>query len=88
MVKDFVLSKEYLLLSSCVFISFSAEAGVPGGLASFCQQLEGVTEGDYRVFLVVAATSTGTYPGSLCGLAGSFMPVVQMILMYFFPFPF
>lgn len=74
--------------SSCLFISFSAEAAVPEGLAGFCipsQGLEGVTEGDYRMFLVVAATSTGAYPGSLCGFTGSFMSVVQMILMYFFP---
>lgn len=78
--------KEYMLLSSCVFISFSGEAGVLEGFCIPSQGLERVAEKDYRMFLVVAATST--YPGSLCGFAGSFMLVVQMILMYFFPFPF
>lgn len=88
--KDLVLSKEQVLLSSVLSISFSAEAGAPEGLADSCipsQGLEGVTEGE-RMFLLVAATSTGTCPGSLCGFAGSFMSVVHMILMCFSPFSF
>lgn len=51
MAEDLVPS-EWVLFSSCLFISFSAEAGVPQGLLGFCipsQGLEGVTEGDYRM---------------------------------------
>lgn len=62
-----------MLLSSCLFISFSAEAGVPEGLVGFCipsQGLEGVTEGDYRMFLVVAATSTGYIQETSVALLG------------------
>lgn len=87
--KNLVLSKEGMLLQLSV-ISLSAEAGVPEGLAASASHPKGLkgSQGGYRVFLVVAATSTGTHPGSLCGFAGSFMCVVQMILMCFFPFPF